>query len=365
MDIIDKFVNRYKKRSINTVKNYRSQLKQYFDYLDINPNTYFNNNRDYQQDITRYWENKIIDRPPLVRSFILSCLKMFLMRNGVEFKSIFWSDLKEQAKGRKAISEDEVPTNEQLKKILLHANAMEKALFLIAASSGMRIGEILQLTWDDVKIGEKPVRIHILGEYTKSGDPRDTFITNETKEALLQWKNVRKEYLMGIDGKLNFKKVKAKYNRDPNDLRIFPITYVTASLRWNKLLEKARVIDKKTETGERKTKKGIDKKTNRIKMHIHCLRKFAKTRMLLTMPESICNYIVGHSGYLKRAYEKYEVVQLVPEYKKAIRNLLVFATSEVDVRIRQELAEIKKENEQLRKDMQSLMVRVLAQNDKE
>ncbi|MCK4902743.1 MAG: tyrosine-type recombinase/integrase, partial [Thermoplasmatales archaeon] len=269
MNIIDNFVKKYENRSINTVKNYRSQLNQYFNYLKVDPDTYFDNGHDYKQDIRKYWDNKIKHRPPLVRTYILSVINSFLRRMGsIDIEKdtpYFWQELKDEVKGKRAITEDHVPSSDELKKILIHANAMEKAIFLIASSSGMRIGEIIQLTEDDIKTNENPCRIHIPGNITKNGEMRDTFVTNEAKEAYLQWMNVRKDYLCHIEGKLNFPQVKGKYRRDKDDPRVFPITYVTCSLRWNKLLKNAKIIDKET-------KKGYDKNTGRIKLHIHCLR---------------------------------------------------------------------------------------------
>ena len=46
---------------------------------------------------------------------------------------------------------------------------------LILASSGMRIGEALELKLNELYIHEDPVRIMIRGETSKNGDNRWTF----------------------------------------------------------------------------------------------------------------------------------------------------------------------------------------------
>jgi len=55
------------------------------------------------------------------------------------------------------------------------------------ASSGMRIGEALQLELDDLNLNSYPAKIYIRGEYTKSGNPRIAFIFSEAKEAVEEW----------------------------------------------------------------------------------------------------------------------------------------------------------------------------------
>nr|NIM44154.1 tyrosine-type recombinase/integrase [Nitrososphaeria archaeon]NIN53610.1 tyrosine-type recombinase/integrase [Nitrososphaeria archaeon]NIQ34131.1 tyrosine-type recombinase/integrase [Nitrososphaeria archaeon] len=79
-----------------------------------------------------------------------------------------------------------------------------KALFLILLSSGMRIGECLKLKLDDVDLDreysvENEVitvpTIEIQGEYTKTGNPRVTFISNETKEIINEWFKIREKYI--------------------------------------------------------------------------------------------------------------------------------------------------------------------------
>ena len=79
---------------------------------------------------------------------------------------------------------ESVPTNNQLKKILSHGKAIERALFLIASSSGIRIDTLLQLEPSDIDMNNSPVKITIPGRITKSGNPRISFMSDEAKTAL-------------------------------------------------------------------------------------------------------------------------------------------------------------------------------------
>jgi len=77
---------------------------------------------------------------------------------------------------------DKVPSNVQLRKILMHMPVHGKALYLVLVSSGMRIGEALQVKLDDVDSDHDPPEVNIRRGYTKSGRPRITFISSEAKE---------------------------------------------------------------------------------------------------------------------------------------------------------------------------------------
>ena len=68
------------------------------------------------------------------------------------------------------------------------------ALFLFLESSGIRIGEALSLQLSDIDLTQNPVPVRVRGELTKEGNPYNSFISIEAKEALLQWLNVRDDY---------------------------------------------------------------------------------------------------------------------------------------------------------------------------
>jgi len=113
---------------------------------------------------------------------ILSFTKGFLGRNGVKFDEYYWRDLKGKHKGLKgnrAITEDQAPTPEILRKILQFMPLHGRAFALAASSSGMRLGESLRLKLSDIELDKEPVRIHIRREYTKSGLARPSFLSRQ------------------------------------------------------------------------------------------------------------------------------------------------------------------------------------------
>jgi integrase len=313
MSVIDTFVNRYKLRSEFTVKNYRSTLNQFFTCIKKNPETYFENkNIDaYKKDITTYY-NSIAKMAHKSRDAKLFTVKSFFVKNGVDIPKLFWEDLREQTLSTGAITQDQIPTVKDLQKILQHANIRERAWILMAVSSGMRIGEIIRITIKDVKFEENPVRIFLPASV--AGRLRDTFISEEAKDALIQWLNVRDDFLEKTKNFNNYSHKKKNIN---NDL-VFPVAYVTLVTVWKRLLMKSNLYE-------------IDEQTKWTRMHIHTLRKYAITTMLLNkMPAPLVNYIVGHKVYLGGEYEKYhDMIPLVAKEYKQIEPFLCIFTRPV------------------------------------
>jgi len=332
MNPIETFVKIYEKRSINTVKNYRSILKQYFNVIKKDPENYFTTKDQdaFKHDIEFYYDS-ISARPPKTRDTRLFCLKSFFLRNSIDIPSLFFKQLRESIKERGAISEDRVPKTEELKRILSHATIRERSWVLLALSSGMRIGEIIAITKDDLHLNEKTPYVLIPGNITKSGERRFTFLTNEAKESVLEWLEVRDEYLRKLTGKNNLIQAKptTRYH-NPKDTRVFPFSYCVMQRAWNTLLKKTHLDQE-------------DKRTERKHLHVHVLRKFAKTRMLMSMREPMVNSIIGHSSYLSREYQKFDISQIAPEYEKAIPNLLIFETTPDLTEMNQELSDLKKD----------------------
>lgn len=93
----------------------------------------------------------------------MSVIRTFLLENEIEFPQLFWRHLGKRIKGNGARTQDAVPKNDELKRILLNMPQIGRALFLTLASSGMRIGEALTVEIDDVHLDEKPPRIVQLG----------------------------------------------------------------------------------------------------------------------------------------------------------------------------------------------------------
>jgi len=313
---IDKFLEGYS--SNNTKRMYQNSLNGYFKHIGVDSNTYFNQKRDYEEDI-RGFHVAIKDKyaPKSVRLKI-SVVKSFLIENEVELSQRFWRSISRKTRGSRALTLDKVPTNAELKSILTHTSGKGTALFLMLASSGMRIGEASQIKVSDVDLTSDPPRINIRGGYTKTGNSRFTFISTESREAIHEWLKIRDDYLKTSVGR------SSKYKKSSDDDRLFPFETATARFMWKSAIEKAGLD-------------GRDAHTGRYEIHIHVLRKFFRTQMATKIPRDIVEALMGHEGYLTEVYRRYSVKQLAEFYLKAENTVTVFRDQNGVKRLRKEI----------------------------
>jgi len=333
MNKIDRFLAMFSK---STQISYRSHLKNFFKAINANPETYFDEERDYEADVIQFWMS-LKGRPPKTVHSAIHAVKSFLREYEVELPYRFWNKITRRTKGNRAVTRDEIPTNKELRDILQHGGIKARALFLMLSSSGMRIGEALQLLPDDIDMSRTPTKINIRAETTKTGNSRITFISEEATEALEAWLRGREQYIGYAVKKTNFKNKKS-----PDDPRVFPFKYNTARIMWNNLLEKAGYNER-------------EPRTNRHKMHIHTLRKYFRTRMSLTIPADVVEALMGHEENLTYVYRRYSDRQLAEMYSKAEQQIVVFKTPLDTAEIEKKLGKLRSENLQLRQDLDRVM----------
>jgi integrase len=337
MDIIEEFLKNGLYTNKNTIMSYRSHLRKYFNIIDQNPETYFNNGRNYEGDIIKFWEY-LNDKPPMTKKLFINTVKRFLIRNNKELRNLdIWDTLKSRLKGAEGISEDFIPDNEELKRILLHTDIRTKAVSFIAITSGMRIGEILKLLPSDIHLDENPCRINIRAKVAKNNKRRTTFITDEAKAVLKEWYRVRDKYLENA-----IKKCICNAKKNPDDNRIFPYSNNTIRFSWNLAVKKAGFEE-------------FDSQTNRRKLHFHCLRKFFRSYF---GNADFAEHLIGHKGYLS-TYRQYNDKQLAKEYVKFTENLLIFETAPDLTNIHKELSEKEQQINELKETMDEMKSQIL------
>jgi integrase/outer membrane murein-binding lipoprotein Lpp len=318
--------------SPNTVRAYKWGLEQFFECLGFkgsleeNAEAYMRQKRNYEEDVKTYFAS-LKGKPPKSVNICLTSVKMFLMENGVELSALFWRRLQGRNKGKRALMLDKVPSNAELRRILSHMDVKGKSLFLVLASSGMRIGEALKLKVEDVDLTSDPPKINIRGEYTKTGNPRVAFISSEAKEFLQEWLKIRNSELETAIKRSRFEKAK-------EDRRIWAFETTTAYYIWRSAIAKSGFANKFQYNN------GLERYT----VHPHVLRKFFRTRMASAIPVDVTEALMGHEGYLTEVYRRYSLEELAKFYKQGEHTLLVFAESENVSRLR---AEIEEKNKQL------------------
>jgi integrase len=307
---------------------------------------YFSEERNHKEDIQNFLRS-LNGLAPLTVKLKISNVKTFLLENDIELKQKFWKKISRRIKGSRALTLDRIPTNTELKKILLHMPIQGKAINLSLESSGMRIGELLKSNIDDLYLNENPARIQIRGEITKTGNSRHAFFSREAKEALTEWLKVRDDYLKAAVAKSHL------YDKSLEDSRIFPFDKAVAYSMWKIALHKSGL-------------NGKDKSTGREKIHPHVLRKFFRTRLGSVIPVDVIEALMGHEKYLTEVYRKYSLEDLRKFYLKGESALLVFTDAAEVTKLRQEVEEhahkIQKEVDERNKTLQSLVNGLTSEN---
>jgi len=299
-------------KTLGTRKQYRISLKQFFNVVGVKPHAYFQQNREYEADLEKFAKS-LVGHAPLSRRTKLSAVRGFVERNNVLLSKYFWKDLKKYGWGTGVQTLDYIPTTKDIKKILQRGDCRSRALFLVMASSGMRIDEVVGLTWNNIKLERNPVRLELPGKITKNGKPRITFISDEAKDVLIEWEKDRPKFL-----KRSINKTKKCLYKDKseNDERIFPIAEDTARNIWNSMLERS---------GPPYNERDQNTKNKIHKYHPHTLRKFFRTQLSIgcgnpDIPETL----MGHEGYLTNSYRRFTTDELEEGYKKGVARLLVY-----------------------------------------
>ncbi|MEM3384623.1 MAG: site-specific integrase [Nitrososphaeria archaeon] len=341
MGRVQDFLKMY--RSKSTTKGYKVAIKHFFKTLygegdlEVQAEKYFSEKRNYEDDVERFFQT-INDRPPKTIKHYLSAVKMFLLENGVDLSERFWRRLRRRIKGTRALTLDKVPSNEELRKILSHMDLKGKALYLFLASSGMRIGEALQIRLSDLEDGE-PYRIKIRGEYTKTGNSRIAFISKEAVHFLNEWLKVREDYLRSAVEKSHL------YKKNGEDDRVFPFTEGVAYFMWYNALKDSGYYKK-------------DNSTKRLEIHPHVLRKFFRTRLGAVIPVDVVEALMGHEGYLTEVYRKYSLEELGKFYLQGEGALTIFGSET------EEISRLKVEIDEKNKQLQNIITGLVQENMK-
>jgi integrase len=313
---IEKYVkDNYKTKS--TQVGYKYLLNTYFNIIGKKPEGYLKNKKNtkqYEKDIKKVF-NHLLEKntPPLTIRTYISAIRTYLMVQGdIELKKSWWkANITNKMPGKRPRTRDTVPERHELKQILQHADCRGRAFFLTLSSSGMRIGELCKITPEEIHFNKKPVEIDVLGEYTKVGDRRLCYITDEAANALKEWLKIRQQYLNDIAK--NAEDHFTHYTVNTKDPRVFPFRPDTGREMWKKYIKNAGFDDK-------------DQSTKRFQMHPHVLRKLYISTMKQYIPVAMVDKITGHTGYLSMEYDRFSDKELAQKYLEQSGHLTIFET---------------------------------------
>lgn len=203
--------------------------------------------------------------------------------------------------------DDRAPTVEELRRILVWGKLRTKALILVLASSGMRLGEAIKLKVEDIDFKSRPVKVRLSPKVaSKTGEGRITYISDEAAEYLRQYLGDR----IGVPEAWVFPSEADESRHMSEDRAWRTITECIEKAGLGKAKEK-------TVTGRRK-------------LHPHSFRKFFFSRVVGVIGETAAHALMGHGSYLKTYYKRPEEERAL-DYLRCMPHLTIF-TESVDMK---------------------------------
>ncbi len=358
VDKINEWLDKSLLDNSGTRKIYRCHINRYMKTNNQDANTYFNKSQSYQEHIKKYWEY-LKGKSPNTRRNGISAIKHFLARFDRTTKNLdIWDDITARLKGTTSVPiiPKHVPEIDEIKIILQHCDIRCKTAIMMSITSGMRIGEVCNIEFNDIYLDQKPTKINIRSEIAKNKRRRITYISPEATELLKEWLRYRDEYTKNSNIRRNFKQRQNKIDLE-NDKRIFPVHENNIRRHFNIACAKAGFTKKHSVKGDFDYKI----KRNRRELTFHNLRSFFRTYLGNV---DLAEHLMGHAGYLS-TYRQFNDKQLANLYEKCLPNITVFERPPDLTDINEKLAEKDqkiKELENKINDINQTMLRLLAEN---
>jgi integrase len=302
--------------------------------LETLADRYFIEGRDYEDDLINFSNSCKRQYAPTTGSYYITAVKEFFIFNDVELTRKQERNLKNKITRGGPISEEEDLTKETIRALLNASDLKLKTLIMFMLTSGVRLGEAITLTLNDVKIepsGEYAI-VSLKGRRktgtgTKNVHSRTTFINKEAVELLNQWLLVREKYLKYI---IDHSRGRFAVRSPKNDYRLFPFGKNNAENVIKRALTKAGLFKKDEDTG-------------RATIHYHLFRKYFVTNLTYGgVSDKYVDFFTGHINALDRAYNKPTTEKLLEIYRKGEPFLRIFDESAVEIaKTREEMKETK------------------------
>lgn len=307
-------------KSPRTFKKYKQAVNSFFDYVKTPPDDYirateFLTEMEQKQKLIQKYKNDVTEWVNLQCGEIsgitirnnLSTLKGIFEHHDIIINGNFWTAQKSLL-NKTTLTRKKRFTKDELRKILRNMDIRTKLQTMIQATAGLRIDEVAQLKFDDVKIIDGFLKIDVnchSGNNTKRN--RITFATRETTKIYKEYLQQRNRYI---------ERIKDKNKIDEN--LIFVINHNSLRNCYNRAIKKAGFFKK-------------DKNSGLGKYSTHTLRSYFKS--VAQIPEEAKNYFFGHMQNVDLIYYNKTDKELLQEYKKGENSLSIYGydtTEKVD-----------------------------------
>jgi len=226
-------------------------------------------------------------------------------------------------------------TREVINRVIRFANPKLATIILMACSSGMRIGEIIQLKLSDVDLSTTPVTITIRATTTKTRETRLIHISSEAANSL-------QDYLAryGPQNEFLFLREHELKNPDVSDEEKYS-KYVMAT-KHNLESQLSRCIKKIPELNAKN-------ENQNYWIHFHAFRAWFKTQVTDAHQSDFAEALMGHKSLKLIYYRQNDKVR--SETYQRIEHCLTIADTE---KLDQNYTLMQKDNQELRGIVDSL-----------
>lgn len=283
--------------SNNTVKSYKTRIRIFRKFLKenygIDEYGLVDCLKEQKLEILNVFKDFVIyldknGKSPRTILLALSANKGYLRHMGIKIDS---DDLKQVVKIPKIVKIREMPLDkETILRLLRNAKPKLQLTMLIAASTGMRIGEIVRLKISDIDFSQNPVKVYLRAETTKTREARECFLTSEASNAL-------QDYLKRYH----------KWSMDTKDFQILDKQIFSTIYRHRGPFIAESII-KTLQTELRELVRAIPDlnikdENGRQSIHLHSFRKYFRTTVGNAVGRDFAEAIMGHSFYLDTYYQ--------------------------------------------------------------
>lgn len=271
-------------------------------------------------------------------SHYLGAVKSYLWSQGIKTYEEDMNNLVRKNIPEQVTDAKEGLDKETIAKLLDNSRELRKALYLTLLSSGMRVGETLQLRKRDFDFTVDPVTVRIPGNFTKGKKGRVTFISREAKDVLRRTLKKKRD-----DELIFLRNIKPHFVI--NEEKIF------ANLR-----KKCNLIQKHSDN-------------RRYLISLHSFRSYFITKCE-KINSGLGHFLAGHARYMSQ-YEKYTPEELREFYQKAEPELLIYSeptpenTKEIE-KLKTEVSSLKHNLERIQEEstFRGKLVKDMAENPK-
>ena len=312
----------------------KAQLKEFFCFIKTSPEKYLKdirlifdreeaakyiikiekNIKDYRIYLNKEAVSKTERKfSPLYIKNCISSLKSLLDSYNIILSDHFWKIIKNG--NNSEISIKRTPEPKDIAKILHHADSRGKALALVQATGGNRVGETISISKLDLDLEHEYPRYIIYYDESKTGNNAKKRMSTEAKEAVIEY---MKEWEKHFRTTLKRNKYKENLNEEQiEDLikkedRLFPISKKEANTIWTNILERA---------GKPYNEK--DPNTNRYVYGSHCLRRFFQNEFD-RYDANVTKFFMNHETQVTKAYRSWSEQRIDEEYSKGVKHLLIY-----------------------------------------